>query len=270
MKVNYVIACWTGARRADDRRAARDRTFMIRHHIAALEAANHSLDQITIVLAEGGDAKADEFIKGLKSIGGTPVVVLGRENTGYSYASWNHAFETYKEEFTHYIIVEDDYMPWAHNFDDILVEHANRADTYVCGLEAKRGRLASISNGVIPSKVWSQVHPAPYEPGDTFREGNQSQRIWTEWFSVKGFPVADHLGTHSSPFWLGNSIRWYGDLSKPPLFIPVDVVERDVLVSNIGLAVPIRLGLFGEVIVDRNYSDEWNQMVNASIQGRTK
>ena len=270
MGVNYVIACWTGARRADDRRAVRDRTFMIRHHIAALESANHSLEQITIVLAEGGDEKADAFIKGLKFIGDTPVVVLVRENTGYSYASWNHAFETYKERFTHYIIVEDDYMPWVHNFDTILVEHADRENTYVCGLEARRGKLASISNGIIPSKVWAQVHPAPYTAGATAREGNSSQKIWTEWFSIKGFPIADHLSTHSSPFWVGNTIRWYGDLRKPPLFIPVDSVERVVLVSNLGLAVPVQTGNFGEFAVDENYAAEWEQMVVASLSGRTK
>jgi len=243
---------------------------MIRHHIAALEAANHSLDQITIVLAEGGDEKADAFIKGITSVGDTPVVVLVRENTGYSYASWNHAFETYKEKFTHYIIVEDDYMPWVHDFDAILVEHANRENTYVCGLEARRGKLASISNGIIPSKVWAQVHPAPYTEGSTAREGNNSQKIWTEWFSIKGFPVADHLSTHSSPFWVGNTIRWYGDLSKPPLFVPVDCVERVSLVSNLGLAVPVEFPVFGEVKVDSSYLEPWGKMIGSSKNGITR
>jgi len=270
-RVNYVIACWTGGRRADDPRAAGDRTFMIRQHLAALEKATHSLAQITIVLADGGDAQADGYIKGIKSVGDTPVVVLVRVNTGYSYASWNHAFETYKEEFTHYIIVEDDYVPWSHNFDSALVEHADRENTYVCGLQARRGGLASISNGIIPSKVWREVHPAPYVDGATAKEGNRSQYIWTGHFGGKGFPVADYLSTHSSPFWMGNTVRWYGDLTKPAMFIPTNMRDTVCLISNIALAVPCSAREFGSIWVDDDgYKESWDKMVEYGKQGISK
>jgi len=266
--VNYVVAMWTGTRAHEDTRARVDRTFFMREHIRALEALEHSLDQITVVLAEGGDAEADAFIKSIDRIGDTPVKVLVRENTGYSYASWNHAFETFRDAFDYYILIEDDYIPWADGFDEILVAHAKEKNTYVCSLATRGGRHGAISNGIVPSKVWEKVHPAPFAHGSETRNGNDSQRQWTMWFAEKGFWVKDHTDTHSSPFWNGHSIRWYGDLSKPVLMMPIHAARRFVKVTTRGgPTVRVRSDSFGSYEIYEQDAEAWADMVAASLPG---
>lgn len=232
MTVNYIIACWMGPRRNDDSRAVGDRAFYLKTHLWALEAAQRSLDHVTIVLAEGGDADADAFTKAVKKVGSVPVTVLVRENLGYSYGSWNHAFDVFGDDFNHHIIVEDDYAPWVVGFDDHLVAHAKEKKTYVCGAASRVGKHAAISNGIIPRDVWKAVHPAPCVAGSSVRDGNQSQRIWTAAFASKGYPIQDYMGTHSSPFWVGGSVRWYGDFRKDPMFMPCHAARSTVLISD--------------------------------------
>lgn len=251
-RVNYVIACWMGGRRAEDRRSLKDRSFFLRQHLQVLETRRHQIDLVTIVLARGGDDNADALARAIKSAGDTPVEVLERENTGYSYASWNHAFETYGDRFTHYILIEDDYAPWVDDFDSILIAHANRKNTYVCSKQSRNGFHGAISNGVIPYEVWKRCHPAPWVDGVAVRDGNASQRIWTAHFCKKGFPLQDHTDTHSSPFWDGRKVVWYGDTSKPPLFMPVHAFDQTLPVSYAGEMMSMSIsGLWDLEIKDR-------------------
>ena len=56
MKTNYVIACWMGARGSEDARQMVDRAFFVRQQMRYLERVVHNLDQVTVVVARGGDA----------------------------------------------------------------------------------------------------------------------------------------------------------------------------------------------------------------------
>jgi len=223
-KVNYVIAAWTGVRVREDPRYTEDRSLYLRKHMEQLRSVRHSLDQVTVVLAEGGDTVADAFVLGLGGgrVRDTPIVVMARKNEGYSYGSWNHCFESFGTRFDYYIIVEDDYAPVLEGFDQVLVSIAKEKRTYVCGMATMGGRHAAISNGVIPSEVWSVVHPAPYVCGRGIGAGNSSQSVWSQHFHDSGFPVQDTLDCYSSPFWArGSSLKTYGDGTLPPIFVPV-------------------------------------------------
>ncbi len=233
-KVNYLLACWTGRRRADDPRAAADRTFLVRKHLEALGEAKHSLSQITIILAEGGDRKADDYIKSIRSAGSTPVEVLVRGNEAFSYGSWSHAFEVYKRDFDYYILVEDDYAPWCDHFDRILVGHSGAEGAYVCSLTSM-GKCAAISNGIVSSSLWSRVHPAPIA-----LRGGACQIRWTSAFSRHGVQVKDYTEEMSSPFWDVGGVKWFGEKRLPPLFVPIHMVEREVPIQEalVGIVAP--------------------------------
>lgn len=234
-RVNYVLACYMGGRYSDDKRHIRDRRFFVRRHLEQLELVNHSLDQVTIVLAEGGDDEADAWAKEVSRVGDTPVTVLVRENLGLSYGSWNHAYEILKEDFDYSIVTEDDYMPAHDGFDQILVERAKKDGTYVTALQAGDGLYAGVSNGIIPHEVWRDVHPAAVDTGTPGTKGNRSQTVWSCHFKPKGHPISDWLDQYSTPYRrFPRLVFWYGHMSDAPLFVPLQVADQHMTIGHQG------------------------------------
>ena len=242
-RTNYVVACWMGGRRAEHKPNVLDRTSFLRAHIHALETLPHSLDQVTIVLAEGGDPEADAFAKGLTEIAGVPVKVLVRPNVGMSYAGWNLAYETFGDAFTHYIVVEDDYVPFIADFDKFLVDISDHYDTFVCGLATTPQKVAAISNGVIPGHVWKDIR----FPSLNIR-GADCQLAWSKAFHAGGHPIQEYLEYCSSPFWLTRAIRWYGHPSLPPLFVPVQAVGINASVTGGPHVAMVRFSKDGDIV----------------------
>jgi hypothetical protein len=225
MGVNYVIACWMGSRNYDDRLHAKDRSLFLRRHLEQLKILEHNLDQVTIVLAEGGDNDADAWAKSIEEVGGTPVRVIVRRNIGLSYGSWNEAYETFADDFDYSILAEDDYAPALDNFDRELVRLADRDNTYVCAMASPCGKLAAVSNGIIPHRVWKEVHPVPYDETHSRTRGNRSQRLWSGYFQPKGYPVTDWMKEFSTPFRQNShAVYWYGHASLPPVFVPIQAL----------------------------------------------
>lgn len=218
-RVNYVIACWMGPRLYEDQRQVDDRSFFLRTHLRRLRELDHGVDQVTVVMATGGDLEAESYVRTLTETGGIPLVVFTRENYGYSYASWNYSYERLGDSFSHYVFVEDDYMPCRNGFADVLLEVAERKATYVCSLAGREGTHAAISNAIVPSSVLKRVLPAPTGP-----TGYIAQTEWSKYFSVCGYRVEDWTDTYSSPFWAGTKVRWYGHPDLPPMFVPIHSV----------------------------------------------
>ncbi len=231
-----------GGRRAEHKPNVLDRTSFLRAHIHALETLPHSLDQVTVVLAEGGDPEADAFAKSLTQIAGVPVKVLVRPNVGMSYAGWNLAHKTFGDAFTHYIVVEDDYVPFLADFDKFLVDTSDHYDTFVCGLTESTQKMAAISNGVIPERVWRKLKFPPLAIRDASCQG-----AWSAAFHAGGHPIQEYLEYCSSPFWLTRVIRWYGHPSLPPLFVPVQAVERWVSVTGGPIAAKVMFTQDGRI-----------------------
>lgn len=222
-RANYVIACWMGRRGNEDRRQVEDRSFFLRTHLSRLKELDHRLAQVTVVIATGADPRDEEYVRALVRVRDVPIVVLERENLGLSYGSWNFAYETFGREFTHYVLVEDDYIPCSDHFDEALIDIAERKRSYVCSLSGWDKRHAAISNSISSSSILGKLLPAPVK-----EDGWGAQITWSQHFYDCGFPVEDWTDTHSSPFWSGWEVRWYGHPSLPPMFVPIQALGNEV------------------------------------------
>ncbi len=264
-RTNYVVACWMGPRRVEHEPNQADRTSFLRAHIHALETLSHSLDQVTVVLAEGGDPEAEAFARRMTKIGSVPVRVLTRPNFGVSYAGWDLAYKTFGDEFSHYIVVEDDYVPFLDGFDQRLVHMADASNNYVCGLTERTRKLAAISNGVIPERIWRNVTTPSLKKG----KPEESQIVWSRAFYDAGHPLEDCLKYYSSPFWSGQSMmRWYGHPSLRPLFVPAQAIDRCVPVdTGVGMrgAPSLKIGANGSITARDEDSRVWEDVMATDL-----
>jgi hypothetical protein len=196
LKTNYVLCCWSGARRVNDPRLASDPAYYLRHHIKSLFDLPHQLTQISIMVPRNPDEPKSyrSLLKRLPSrIQGANVVVMERPNIGMSYGSFSDCFKRYRSEFDYYFFMEDDYVFTQPYFDQIHVDRMedNPDVGYLCGLAwATPAPLhAGISNGIIRTKaleaVWamsedgeSQIPHAPNSDyGTNERMGQIGQSV---------------------------------------------------------------------------------------------
>jgi hypothetical protein len=225
-----------GPRQNEDPRQVADRSFFLRTHLQRLSELEHRLDQITVVLATGGEAPHEAYALALTELDGTPVVVLPRENQCYSYGSWEHAFLTFGDAFTHYVLIEDDYIPCFDRFDEHLLEIVERKKTYVCSLQAWEKTHAAISNSIASSPLLHDVLSSSFVAGAQGHprptDGFYSQLMWSKWFYDNNYVIEDWTDTNASPFWNGHEIRWYGHPSFPPLFVPIQALGREISIAD--------------------------------------
>jgi hypothetical protein len=240
MKTNYVIACWMGARGSEDTRQMVDRAFFVRQQMRYLERVVHNLDQVTVVVARGGDEGAGREVVRVCEQTSLPVKVLFRENAGYSYGSWNHAYEVYGTEFSHYILAEDDYVPVADGFDDRIVKLTDEEGGYVCGLVSSApvhrwsdvGDHAAVTNGGIRSDDWDAVHPAPIDATDGQYSGPNTQVRWSSAFA-RTVGISDWIPVYATPFWNGRFLEWFSSPRAQPIFVPVQAIGLGQLTVRI-------------------------------------
>lgn len=255
--INYVIACWMGHRLSEDQRQVRDRSFFLRRHVAQLEQLDHRIDHITVVMAEGGNKKAESYARALTNAGNTPIDIIARPNHGLSYGSWNFAYEFFGDAFSHYILAEDDYIPCQHRFGETLVDIAERKQSYVCSLSGRKKTHAAISNAVVSSSILRQVMPAP--------TWGIAQTSWSQHFHDSGFPVEDWTDTYSSPYWVGKELRWYGHPGLPPMFIPIQAVDQIVgIVDGRKMRFNGSISPDGRVVPVGGGATKWHQLLETS------
>lgn len=119
-KINYVIATW-----GQERKGLVKSYPYLAKHIDQLNKVRHSFSQVTI----GRPRCPNELpnytscIDNLKSLkDGTPIVVHEMPNEGMSYGQYSRIFDLYRDQFTHYLFMEDDYVPVEDDFDTILAD----------------------------------------------------------------------------------------------------------------------------------------------------
>ncbi len=169
MKTNYVLCCWSGARRIVDPRVDADPPFYLRKHIAALEDYKHSLTQITVVLPYNPNEPPAyrEYLDQLpETIQGAKVVIFERLNVGLSYGSFSDCYAAYRTEFDYYFFMEDDYIFTQNHFDEINLQVMieNPQCGYLCGMAwvgyCTLGILpyhAGIANGLLRAEALEKV-----------------------------------------------------------------------------------------------------------------
>lgn len=151
INTNYLICCWSGARRAKDPRYIKDSTFFLKQQFKSLETLQNSLSQITLAVPDNPDEPKvfTEYIKNLpEKINKTKIVVLRRPNVGMSFGSLSDVYDKYKEEFDYYFFLEDDYEFALDNFDSVMVNFMeSRPDCgYLCG---------KVNEGVQRPHIWA-------------------------------------------------------------------------------------------------------------------
>jgi hypothetical protein len=218
VKINYVIATWTGKRRRGNEAHRYDKTLYLKEQLRLLEEYPHDLSRITVVAPHNKRelARDTEYLAGLDGtvVGGSPVVTIRRENKGHSYGSYSHVFGLDRSlgagkssEFDYYIFMEDDYAFVQDNFDQKMVNMFEGKDNcgYLCSLVTDfedRGH-AAISNGIASSavleKVWEQHGCLPSSNfTTTYHCQSQLQFSWA--FLDAGYQLHDFTDQYSVLF----------------------------------------------------------------------
>lgn len=259
--INYVIAAYLGDRRNSDTRYDVDRSFFLRKHIESLFRLKHSLSQITIVCS-GGDPTG--FCASLPSaINKTKIEVVTRPNTGMSYGAWSDTFEQYRSKFSHYILTEDDYLFTHDNFDSLLLERMHPK----CGMRGGAvykihdepmphmavfiGMCASAAMEAARVNSYSSIQRLPYDDSSSsVAAGFFGQTRMSYAFIDAGYNIKDWLDTWPSAYWdsVPQRVAWFGrgshgnqdpltasgDLSKRSFIVPIQAIEKEVLVWDRG------------------------------------
>jgi hypothetical protein len=238
-KINYMLASWSGP--GNDRP---NNNFVLRDHLEKLNTLSHNLSQVSIGNPrnpiESKEHKA--YISSLKELDdGTPIVVYDMKNNGYSYGQYSRIFEACRDEgFTHYIYMEDDYVPCIDNFDTELVNMFEKIencgllcslvvgekDTYGMGL--KRKPHAAISNGITSHQVLNDVwdtHGILYYMESRYHRG---QIEWSNMFIQAGYTLNDYLHKYRSLYYQHNRVaRTYWDGAHgEDIIVPIQFWEN--------------------------------------------
>lgn len=224
MKVNYMLATWSGpgsGRHSND--------IFIKQHIEKLNTVSHDLAQISVGYPHNPEEICEYtgYMQSLKALDdGTPIVVYPMENHGRSYGQYSRIFNTCRDDgFTHYIFIEDDYVPYLDGFD---VRLANMFDnTPNCGLLCGMftNNHAAISNGIssheVLSHMWDKYGVLYFEQKDGYTP--QGQKEWSYQFMNAGYEIHDWIHEYRSLYYQhSNKPRSYSDgVHQDDIIIPI-------------------------------------------------
>jgi hypothetical protein len=236
-KINYCLGTWSGERGGvpfDDS--------YLRRHIQHLNNLQHDLSQISIGHPKNPH-ESPEYTKYLRSLtaldDGTPIVVHDTPNRNMSYGQWLHMFQCYGNQFSHYILMEDDYVPAKDNFDSILHDmyeekHKSCNCGYLCGLIYDRSgrygqvlkRHAGVSNGITSTPVLQAVVKECVIPMPT---AGHDQIRFSQQFIKSGFTIDDYLDQYRTAYYRIGKLVCIFEPSKKDLIIPIQCLDSSVV-----------------------------------------
>lgn len=235
----------------------------LQEHIKQLDKVAHSLDQITIGYPYNPDESKHNklFMESIPSTTehGVPIVVHKIPNISRSYSQWSYMFGVYRNRFTHYIFIEDDYVPVKAGFDKILVELYEESATryncgYLCGMMwDESGRFgtrmtkhAAVSNGIsscsVLEKVWRKNGCLPHDK----TKYESGQVLFSRGFLEANFDIKDYIDHYRCLYWQhSNVVRWYWDgQHNEDLIIPIQCLKKgwtlQEIRTDIGIVKPVR------------------------------
>lgn len=132
--INYVIACFLGKRRLE---SVSDPRMFIRRHLDFLRDNEvGGVGRVTVVLNTDVSEEIEQMRDVLREYRPyyVDLVLITRENMGFSYAAWAHAVNQSvqnEEAFTHYFLVEDDYGPGCPEFLEMFASKMTDKVGYV-------------------------------------------------------------------------------------------------------------------------------------------
>lgn len=211
-KLNYVLAAWSGNRRTPDPAYAADPAFFLREHFRSLQELRHNLSRVTVCVPHnpGEPAAFAAFRREApKTLGAAEVVWLDRPNVGMSYGSWNDTFLATRGEFTHYVLMEDDYQFCLDDFDRILLGLLRPKVGLLCGMvRDEAGPHPAIALGIAPAECLADIvrldGRLPHARDDLYGSAERHGQIaWGNALRRTGWGLEDWMSTHRTVFRYG-------------------------------------------------------------------
>jgi hypothetical protein len=229
MKINYVIASWSGLRLS----AWLGLSYyehVLKNHIKIFNTIKNSIDQVTIMKPQNDiqntyyDIELNDKIK-----------IIDCANEYQSYGQWFKAVELFLNDFDYFVFIEDDYVPAIDDFDLKLIGMYEEG-TYLCSMAEPYAGFphhAAISNGIISKKTienlilnknykkWFDEHSYMSFGGTNY------QIVFSEYLIKNGISVVDYRKKYKVDFLRSGKIL---DFSLPnvesneKIFTPIQTI----------------------------------------------
>lgn len=195
----YVVSIWQGSR---ENPQPENTTEYIAAQVKQLTKLKHSISRI--IFSHPGQITNPGYRAFLESI---PLQfdLIEEPTQRRSYGSWINAYKKYRTNYDYYIFIEDDYVPYIDNFDQILVSHLIEKNAgYLCSWRGPEYHIhAAISNGIASSATLEAIHSKnwgfiPYGYPESYVS---NQLGFSEAFTQNGFSIEDYTDCYNSSFW---------------------------------------------------------------------
>jgi hypothetical protein len=197
--------------------------------VESLSKLPHELDQITFVSVakEQQPPVFRDYLYTIPEILDANVVIHETCNHDLSYGAFDRTVEVFPQ-FTHYILLEDDYLFVQPYFDHIMLRLMKKQECdYLCTLcfyngetSGIQGPFAAISNGMVTKMAWEKKFAYQCLPGHV-RMGH-SQIEWSTAFTKSGLRLGDITSEFRTPFWSVGT-TWYNENAPTELIVPAQV-----------------------------------------------
>jgi len=239
LNINYIIACYLGQRRTKTAKSPED---FLKMHLNWLQENKIDLGRVTVVInsEDLNQAKCAANIVAEYKPYYTDLRFFVRMNVGHSYGAWSDAIEACMdkdEHFSHYFLIEDDYLPNDVKFIDYFLSKFVGNVAYVCQLilppQPGIVRHASISNGLLHGVAVSGMRKMGEQvftifPSIDYRDAEVNQVSFLNNLFEHGFDMNDVSDITSIEFVEKSSrtggrlkTMYFGDQSKPLIIKPI-------------------------------------------------
>lgn len=183
----------------------------------SLKTFKHSLDKVVVVTTSRPDPPSPYGVALSRF-----ETVLYRDNIHGSYGSWNHAWDTYGDEFDWYFLIEDDYVFVLDNWDQKLIDLWSDGLGYLCGLLVSDH--ASMSGGLVSSAALKVADFTLFNrcPDDVYDSCSQIQ--WSRAFINSPLRVEQIPPRYEMPYYMGGGTFMHYEKGKPIMMMPVQMI----------------------------------------------
>lgn len=216
MKINYIIATWSGIRH-DLKENQPYYNDVLKNHVRTLVATENNISQITIMKPRNPTENSDYY----NIEPNDKIKIVDCENEYQSYGQWLGAAKLFLKEFDYFIFIEDDYVPCINNFDARLIDIYKKG-TYLCSLVNKYRAVethCAISNGLISKqtimslllnhdyKEWFDRYTSKFPKAAA--GGRNYQIVFSKYFIENGIMLKDYTELYNVDYYQDNKVRNY-------------------------------------------------------------
>lgn len=252
MKINYIVVCFFGHRRANP---IKEPIYYLRYQLHWLAKHRPDIANVDVILnveKDGDIESAQSIINSFKPFY-TGLRLFARPNFGFSYKAWSERINgciKNNEEFSHYILTEDDYAPYRTDFIKVLLSKMTNSVGYVCqkkSIGPDGHQHAAMSSGILLGaaaeeavekygsalKIHQPATPDSLERRSLYHSAEIDQVGFLNNIYSLGYSLEDCSDIARTKFLAslpGNNfyIKWFDQSSGTQLFNPILKESRDV------------------------------------------